>query len=74
MTFHEHRNGMTVMDGTRCVAVARAIPPRGWLLTLHGGCWVDHRARTQGIVPGKFPGILNVNTRAEAIKLLRSLI
>jgi hypothetical protein len=72
MLFTELRNGMTVMDARRCVAWAH--PARGgWLLKLHGGCWLDPRARTGGIFPGKFPDLLHVKTRREARSIMTRL-
>jgi len=65
MTFHEYRNGMTVMEGGRSIAVARDRSPNGWLLTHYTGCWVPRR---------RFTHLLRVKTRDEARKILRQLI
>jgi hypothetical protein len=73
MTFHDYRHGMVVMDGRRCVAVAREIGPNGWMLRMHGGCWVDPRARTQGLFPGNHPELMNVSTRREARLILKGI-
>jgi hypothetical protein len=71
MTFNEYAYAMSVMDGTRCVAVAKRVDGHGWKMVLHGGCWTDARARTQGIWPGKYPHLMMVKNRKEARTILQ---
>ncbi len=71
LTFHNFKNGMTVMDGLRCIAKAQPVGIGGWLLTLHGASWVDKRP--VGIVPGAFPNIMHVANRHEAAQALRAI-
>ena len=66
MTFHEYKNGMTVMEGGRSIAVARDRGRHGWVLTHYAGCWVDARK-------SRFPNLLQVKTRDIARNLLRNL-
>lgn len=73
MTFHEFKNGMTVMDGNRCVASAKSVASHGWMLSLRAASWVDPRARTQGLIPGKFPHLMLVKSRGEARHEMRLL-
>jgi hypothetical protein len=72
LTFHEFKNGMSVMDGKRCLAQGKPTP-HGWILTLHGASWIDPRARTQGLIPGKYPNLMLVKTRREAAQVLSGL-
>ena len=72
-TFHEFPNGMTVMDGTICVAVAKKTQSHGWVLRMHAGSWLDPRARTQGLIPGKYPHLLNLRTRPQVVSLMQAL-
>jgi len=74
MTFHENPLGMTVFDGPRLVAKATGRPRVGWLLRMYNGSWVDPRARTGGMFPGKFPYLMKVKNKAEARKILKSLV
>jgi hypothetical protein len=66
MTFHEFKNGMSVMDGNRCVASAKPTRGHGWMLIARASSWVDIRARTQGLMPGKYPNLMLVKDRREA--------
>ena len=70
MTFHDHKHSMVVMDDHRLVAKARKIVSGGWQLKVYGGSWTDPRARTQGLFPGKFPNLMLVKTRREALNIL----
>lgn len=74
MTFHEFNWAMSVMDGKRCVAAARIVGSYGWRLVLHGGCWTDPRARTQGLLPGKYPHLMLVKSKTEARNVLKGLV
>jgi len=72
MTFHEFYEGraMVVMDERRRVAIARPFGSgsnRGWQLAIAGGCWIGARNR-------RAHNMLVVKTRAEAKKILQSLI
>jgi hypothetical protein len=72
LKFHEFRNGMVVMDDRKGIATAK--PTRhGWILTLYAASWVDPRARTQGLIPGKFPHLLLVESRGDARNMLKAL-
>jgi len=77
MGFHEFANGMSVMDGSRCIASAKPTP-HGWILTFRGGCWAHPRARTQGLIPGKFPNLMLLPSRRavrqEFQKLARPIV
>jgi len=74
MTLHTVGDrGITVMDGRRCVAVARKTVRGPWILRVHNACWTDPRARTQGLMPGKFPYLMHVRTRPEALKHMTAL-
>jgi hypothetical protein len=72
MTFHEYKHAMSVMDGNRCVASARLVG-MGWLLSLRAASWVDPRARTEGLFPGKFPHLLTMPTRVKARRAMQAL-
>jgi hypothetical protein len=75
MTFHDHKqHGFVVMDGSRVVAKARKIVSGGWQLKTYGGCWVDPRARSQGLFPGKFPHLMHVGSAREARLILGGLL
>jgi len=73
LRFHEFKNAMSVMDGRRCIAVARLTPSHGWVMRVHDGCWTDIRARTQGLIPGKYPNLMRVRTRPQARTILSKL-
>jgi hypothetical protein len=73
MEFLEFRDNMVVMDGKTCVAVARKTVSWGYILRVHNGCWVDPRARTQGLVPGRYPHLMNILTKPEARKIMKAL-
>lgn len=78
LSFHEIKNGMSVMDDRHCLATAKPTS-QGWLLTLHGACWIDPRARavnpTKPQLPShKFPNLMVVRTRGEARRILSSLV
>lgn len=72
MTFHEFKNGMSVMDGRRCVASAK-LTARGWIMTMRDGCWLNPLARTQGLMPGKYPHLMVLPGRREARRELKLL-
>jgi len=74
MTFHERKHAMVVMDGYRRVAKARPIVSGGWQLKTYAGCWIDPRARTQGLFPDRFPDLLHVTSRREARKIMEGLL
>lgn len=74
LTFHEFKHGMTVMDGKQCVAVARPTQSYGWVLRVHNGSWIDPRARTQGLIPGKYPNLMNLRTRPSTRNMMRGLL
>lgn len=74
MTFHEHPAGMTVMDGRRCVAVARPFGGYGirhWMLRVYGGCWLPKRPKTQfgSVAYDLWP----VKGKARARRIMRGL-
>ena len=73
MTFHEFKNGMTVMDGRRCVAKARVVPHKGWLLRMYGGCWMDPAARKPTVRGHVNPTLWLVNRRSKARTILNQL-
>lgn len=72
MTLTNLRNGITVFDGKRRVAVARK-NAHGWLMTATGFCWIDEAARK----PNLF-GIVNsslwfVKSKREALREMKSI-
>lgn len=73
ISFHEFPTGMTVMEGGRCIAVARPTVSHGWILRHHDGSWTDPKARTQGLIPGKYPYLLNLRTRPQTRALMSAL-
>jgi hypothetical protein len=75
MVLHDYpkRGNMVVMDGNRVVATCRSVVSGGFLLKVYAGSWVDPRARTQGLFPGKFPGLMVVQTRKEAKAILTAV-
>ncbi|MXW45224.1 MAG: hypothetical protein F4109_05595 [Gammaproteobacteria bacterium] len=80
MDFHEFRNGMTVMDGRRCVAHTKGPMGSGWLLKVHNASWLDPRAgqgaekfRRAGLRIPRDRSYLLVPSRAEARRILKAL-
>jgi hypothetical protein len=74
MEFIEHKHGnMIVMDGKNPVAVARKTVSFGYILRVYNACWTDPRARTQGLVPGKYPHLMNILTKREARSIMKAL-
>ena len=81
MELHIFRDAMSVMDGKRCVAVARRLGSGGWMMRIHGGSWADtltnegkqaHLKRI-GMKPTTSPNLRFAKTKTEAKKILREL-
>lgn len=75
------RGAMVVMDGRRCVAAARRWGCGQWLMTLHGGCWIDtttnprraEHCKHMRIPVTMFPSIRACRTKAEARRWMLGL-
>ncbi len=69
--------GMSVMDGKRCVATAHPKTGGRWLLRLRAGSWLDPRARfprgPKAGSPKGFPHLLVVDDRREARTIMMGL-
>ena len=82
MELHIFNHAMSVMDGKRCVAVARRVGSGGWMMRIHGGSWSDtltnkakqaHLKRI-GMAPTTSPNLRFAKTKTEARKILSELV
>jgi hypothetical protein len=55
-----------VVHEEHTVAKARHLPAGGWLLKIENACWLRPEARTGGLLPGKYPGLMVLKTKQEA--------